>query len=110
MLPLYREPDLVIQVKDKEYLVPKALLRRFSRYIATALGENPEPPKVEKPDSSKGGRFRFFKGEKHGSSKEANYESPGEQKSEKEAREYSSPMVDEPPPYYSTTEPVVLNA
>lgn len=117
MLPLYRTPDLVIQVKDKEYLIPKALLCRFSRYIATPLGENPEPlngenpeyPKVQKPDSSKGGRFKFFKGQKHGSSKEVNYESPGEQKSEKEAREYSSPLVDEPPPYYSTTEPVVLN-
>lgn len=117
MLPLYRGPDLVIRVKDKEYLVPKALLCRFSRYIATALGENPEPPKVEnpeppkveKPDSSKGGRFKFFKGEKRGSSKEVNYESAGEQKSEKEASEYSSPLVDEPPPYYSTKEPVVLN-
>lgn len=92
MLPLYRTPDLVIQVKDKEYLIPKALLCRFSRYIATPLGENPEPlnggnpeyPKVEKPDSSKGGRFKFFKGQKHGYSKEVNYESPGEQKSEKE--------------------------
>lgn len=118
MLPLYRAPDIVIQVKGKEYLVPKALLCRFSRYIATGFGqqtepleaENSEPPKVEKPDSSKGGMFKFFKGEKHRSSKEVNHESPKEQKSEKESREYSSPLVDGPPPYYSTTEPVVLNS
>lgn len=106
MLPLYRGPELVIQIRGKEYLVSKALLCHFSRYIATASGGT---PKVGKPDSSKGGRFKFFKGEKHGSSKEVNYESAGEPKSEKEASEYSSPLVDEPPPYYSTTEPVVLN-
>lgn len=84
------------EAKNK-YLVPKALL--------CIPSENSESPKVEKRE-----RFKFFKGKRYGSSKEVNYETPKEQKSERSACVYSSPLVDEPLPYYSTRDPVGLSS